>query len=123
MIVENEDHCDFQKLRQLLIRTHMLDLISSTEESHYENYRNSQMETRKIGEAKYGRPLLSSACLIFVTTTANETDRYLPLSLSLLVGSRLSPTPSGRKRRRLFASASRSRSDWRRTDSDHGSSR
>ncbi|KAF8920884.1 hypothetical protein BGZ58_004299, partial [Dissophora ornata] len=50
--VENEDHCDFKKLRQLLIRTHMLDLISSTEESHYEGYRNTQMETRKIGEAK-----------------------------------------------------------------------
>ncbi|KAG0252435.1 hypothetical protein BG011_006988 [Mortierella polycephala] len=50
--VENEDHCDFKKLRQLLIRTHMLDLISSTEEAHYENYRNLQMETRKIGEPK-----------------------------------------------------------------------
>ena len=35
----------------------MLDLISSTEESHYENYRNAQMETRKIGEPKYGFPL------------------------------------------------------------------
>ncbi|KAF9437718.1 hypothetical protein BGZ76_011496 [Entomortierella beljakovae] len=50
--VENEDHCDFKKLRQLLIRTHMLDLISSTEETHYENYRHLQMETRKIGEPK-----------------------------------------------------------------------
>ncbi|KAF9931587.1 hypothetical protein BGZ65_004830 [Modicella reniformis] len=50
--VENEDHCDFKKLRQLLIRTHMLDLIHSTEEFHYENYRNTQMETRKIGEAR-----------------------------------------------------------------------
>lgn len=30
----------------------MLDLIHSTEETHYENYRRSQMETRKIGEAK-----------------------------------------------------------------------
>ncbi|KAG0206576.1 hypothetical protein BGX28_002012 [Mortierella sp. GBA30] len=50
--VENEDHCDFKKLRQLLIRTHMLDLISSTEETHYENYRHAQMETRKIGEPK-----------------------------------------------------------------------
>ncbi|KAG0317141.1 hypothetical protein BGZ97_005871 [Linnemannia gamsii] len=50
--VENEDHCDFKKLRQLLIRTHMLDLIHSTEETHYENYRRAQMETRKIGEPK-----------------------------------------------------------------------
>jgi septin family protein len=50
--VENENHCDFKKLRSLLIRTHMLDLISTTEDSHYENYRQQQMETRKFGEPK-----------------------------------------------------------------------
>lgn len=50
--VDNEEHCDFRKLRSLLIRTHMLDLISTTEETHYEAYRQSQMETRKFGEAK-----------------------------------------------------------------------
>lgn len=37
--VENEAHCDFTKLRNLLIRTHMLDLVSTTEEIHYESYR------------------------------------------------------------------------------------
>ncbi|GMK58470.1 hypothetical protein CspeluHIS016_0505020 [Cutaneotrichosporon spelunceum] len=50
--VENEDHCDFRKLRSLLLRTYMLDLISSTEETHYEAYRLQQMETRKFGEPK-----------------------------------------------------------------------
>ncbi|KZO97326.1 septin [Calocera viscosa TUFC12733] len=50
--VENEQHCDFRKLRYLLIRTHMLDLISTTEDSHYEAYRQTQMETRKFGEGK-----------------------------------------------------------------------
>ncbi|KAI8147536.1 Septin-domain-containing protein [Fennellomyces sp. T-0311] len=50
--VENEQHCDFKKLRTLLIRSHMNDLISTTEEIHYENYRQIQMETRKFGEAK-----------------------------------------------------------------------
>lgn len=50
--VENEDHCDFKKLRNLLIRSHMHDLISTTEEIHYENYRQTQMETRKFGESK-----------------------------------------------------------------------
>jgi cell division control protein 12 len=50
--VENEDHCDFKKLRKLLIRSHMHDLISTTEENHYENYRQSQMGTRKFGEPK-----------------------------------------------------------------------
>lgn len=48
--VENEDHCDFKKLRSILIRTHMLDLIHTTEELHYEAYRAQQMETRKFGE-------------------------------------------------------------------------
>jgi cell division control protein 12 len=50
--VENEEHCDFKKLRAILIRTHMLDLIHTTEENHYEVYRASQMETRKFGEAR-----------------------------------------------------------------------
>ncbi|KAI7886334.1 Septin [Lichtheimia hyalospora FSU 10163] len=50
--VENEDHCDFRKLRNLLIRNHMLDLISTTEEIHYENYRQQQMASRKFGEPK-----------------------------------------------------------------------
>ena len=30
----------------------MLDLISTTEDLHYENYRQQQMETRKFGEPK-----------------------------------------------------------------------
>ncbi|KAH8827223.1 septin [Flagelloscypha sp. PMI_526] len=50
--VENDAHCDFKKLRSLLIRTHMLDLISTSEDSHYENYRQAQMEVRKFGEPK-----------------------------------------------------------------------
>ena len=54
-LVDNETHCDFKKLRSLLIRTHMLDLISTTEELHYENYRQQQMETRKFGEPKVKR--------------------------------------------------------------------
>jgi len=53
--VENEQHCDFRKLRSLLIRTHMLDLISTTEETHYENYRQAQMETRRPDEPRPGK--------------------------------------------------------------------
>ncbi|KAI9478053.1 MAG: Septin-domain-containing protein [Benjaminiella poitrasii] len=50
--VENDEHCDFKKLRSVLIRTHMLDLITTTEETHYENYRQMQMETRKFGDPR-----------------------------------------------------------------------
>ncbi|ODV95359.1 hypothetical protein PACTADRAFT_58083 [Pachysolen tannophilus NRRL Y-2460] len=42
--VENDQHCDFRKLRSLLLRTNMLDLILSTEELHYETYRSIKLE-------------------------------------------------------------------------------
>ncbi|ODV62249.1 septin CDC12 [Ascoidea rubescens DSM 1968] len=45
--VENSSHCDFLKLRSLLLRTNMLDLILSTEELHYESYRAFKMEEQK----------------------------------------------------------------------------
>ncbi|XP_063002882.1 septin-5-like [Elgaria multicarinata webbii] len=37
--VENPVHCDFVKLRTMLVRTHMQDLKDVTRETHYENYR------------------------------------------------------------------------------------
>ncbi|KAI8373801.1 Septin-domain-containing protein [Blakeslea trispora] len=53
--VENEAHCDFKKLRHLLIRSHMSDLIETTEAVHYENYRLNEMGTRKFGESKIAK--------------------------------------------------------------------
>ncbi|KAI8833411.1 Septin-domain-containing protein [Chytriomyces cf. hyalinus JEL632] len=41
--VENEAHCDFKKLRNLLIRTHMHDLITSTHDHHYETHRVAKL--------------------------------------------------------------------------------
>lgn len=43
--VENDQHCDFRKLRSLLLRTNMLDLILSTNEIHYETFRSRMMNT------------------------------------------------------------------------------
>lgn len=37
--VENKAHCDFRILRDMLIRTHMQDLIDVTSVVHYENFR------------------------------------------------------------------------------------
>uniref|UniRef100_UPI003D9CA780 septin 4a n=1 Tax=Danio rerio TaxID=7955 RepID=UPI003D9CA780 len=37
--VENPEHSDFLKLRNMLVRTHMQDLKDVTRETHYENYR------------------------------------------------------------------------------------
>ncbi|CAH2351455.1 cell division control protein 12 [[Candida] railenensis] len=41
--VENDQHCDFKKLRSLLIRTNMLDLILSTNEIHFETFRSLKL--------------------------------------------------------------------------------
>lgn len=41
--VENENHCDFKKLRSLLLRTNMLDLILSTNEMHFETFRSLKL--------------------------------------------------------------------------------
>lgn len=37
--VENQSHCDFVKLRNMLICSHMHDLKDVTCDIHYENYR------------------------------------------------------------------------------------
>lgn len=43
--VENPAHCDFVKLRTMLIRTHMHDLKDITNDCHYENYRALCIQT------------------------------------------------------------------------------
>ncbi|XP_049627894.1 septin-4 isoform X3 [Suncus etruscus] len=58
--VENPGHCDFVKLRTMLVRTHMQDLKDVTRETHYENYRAQciQSMTRlvvKERNRKYGQ--------------------------------------------------------------------
>ncbi|SPJ78761.1 probable cell division control protein CDC3 [Fusarium torulosum] len=41
--VDNEEHCDFVKLRQMLIRTHMEELKEHTNNQLYENYRTDKL--------------------------------------------------------------------------------
>ncbi|GAA6000817.1 hypothetical protein JCM10207_004673 [Rhodosporidiobolus poonsookiae] len=41
--VDNEDHCDFVKLRQMLIRTHMEELKEHTADVLYEQYRSEKL--------------------------------------------------------------------------------
>lgn len=41
--VENKEHCDFVKLRNMLIRTHMQDLKDYTQDVHYENFRKKKL--------------------------------------------------------------------------------
>lgn len=42
--VENESHCDFVKLREMLIRTNMEDMREKTHSRHYELYRQKRLE-------------------------------------------------------------------------------
>merc|ERR1712111_130210 len=42
--VENENHCDFTKLREMLIRTNMEDLRDTMHGKHYELYRKERLQ-------------------------------------------------------------------------------
>ena len=43
VVVENEAHSDFVKLREMLIRTNMQDLIETTHFKHYEQFRRNRL--------------------------------------------------------------------------------
>ncbi|ELW66309.1 Septin-14, partial [Tupaia chinensis] len=42
--VENENHCDFVRLREMLLCTNMEDLKEKTHTQHYERYRRSKLQ-------------------------------------------------------------------------------
>lgn len=44
--VENRLHCEFPDLRDMLIRTHMQDLVEVTKSVHYENFRQERLQAR-----------------------------------------------------------------------------
>lgn len=48
--VDNPEHCEFSKLRDMLIRTHLQDLKDVTAESLYEEFRKEAVSRRGGGE-------------------------------------------------------------------------
>ena len=44
--VENEQHCDFIRLRRVLMEKYMLDLVDSTAEKHHQRFRKACMLRR-----------------------------------------------------------------------------
>jgi len=50
--VDNEEHCDFVKLRQMLIRTHMEELKEHTNNALYENYRSDKLTQTPVYSEK-----------------------------------------------------------------------
>ncbi|KAG5518276.1 hypothetical protein PMAC_003072 [Pneumocystis sp. 'macacae'] len=49
--IENENHCEFIYLRNFLTRTHLQDLIETTAQIHYENFRSRQLLALKESSA------------------------------------------------------------------------
>ncbi|XP_065659768.1 neuronal-specific septin-3 isoform X2 [Hydra vulgaris] len=47
ILVENRAHCEFPLLRDLLIKTHMEDMIEVTKITHYENYRRIKLTEKQ----------------------------------------------------------------------------
>lgn len=109
--VENDEHCDFRKLRSLLIRTHMLDLITTTEELHYENYRQTQMETRKFGDPR----LITMVPLLDLYIFTHVVHLFIDLNPRRMLNSR--------KRKKCFVSVLQNKSRLKKAGSENGSNK
>ncbi|XP_059137594.1 septin-10 isoform X5 [Peromyscus eremicus] len=75
--VENEHHCDFVKLREMLICTNMEDLREQTHTRHYELYRRCKLE--EMGFADVGpekKPLSMLATGLQETYEAKRLEFY-----------------------------------------------
>ncbi|XP_073778703.1 septin 4b isoform X2 [Danio rerio] len=82
--VENPAHCDFVKLRNMLVRTHMQDLKDVTRETHYENYRAHciQSMTRMVVKERNRNKLTRESGTDFPIPTApgvsdSETEKLI----------------------------------------------
>jgi len=58
--VENPKHCDFVKIRSMLI-THMQDLQEVTHDVHYENYRSQKLASKGASGASVSSSIVSSS--------------------------------------------------------------
>ncbi|XP_051720024.1 septin 4b [Ctenopharyngodon idella] len=81
--VENPAHCDFVKLRNMLVRTHMQDLKDVTRETHYENYRAQciQSMTRMVVKERNRNKLTRESGTDFpipmVPSVTDETEKLI----------------------------------------------
>lgn len=71
--VDNEEHCDFVKLRQMLVRTYMEELREYTHDVLYENWRTEKLLSMGVAqdssvfkEVKYGTILFFLPTLSYV---------------------------------------------------------
>ncbi|KAI2662016.1 Septin-5 [Labeo rohita] len=76
--VENQSHCDFVKLRNMLIRSHMHDLKDVTCDVHYENYRAhciQEMTSKLAQDNRTDSPLP----ILPLPTPDVETERLIKM--------------------------------------------
>ncbi|CAD6208138.1 GSCOCG00010398001-RA-CDS [Cotesia congregata] len=59
LLVENESHCDFVKLREMLIRTNMEDMREKTHCRHYELYRKKRLEQMGFSDVDHDNKPIS----------------------------------------------------------------
>ncbi|CAI4222377.1 unnamed protein product [Auanema sp. JU1783] len=58
--VENEQHCDFVKLREALLRTNVDAMRERTHNVLYENYRKERLRSMRMGEADSGPKIIEA---------------------------------------------------------------
>ncbi len=88
--MENPAHCDFVKLRNMLVRSHMQDLKDVTRETHYENYRAQciQSMTRMVVKERNRKYALAR-------TLHHASSRFSHASVTLYTDVRIDePTTS-----------------------------
>ncbi|KAL7885142.1 hypothetical protein AOLI_G00079120 [Acnodon oligacanthus] len=76
--VENQSHCDFVKLRNMLIRSHMHDLKDVTCDVHYENYRAHCIQEMTSKLAQDNR-MDSPIPILPLPTPDAETERLIKM--------------------------------------------
>ncbi|XP_059213621.1 septin 5b isoform X3 [Centropristis striata] len=76
--VENPSHCDFVKLRTMLIRTHMHDLKDITSDCHYENYRAQCIHTM-TSKMNADKRVESPIPILPLPTPDGETEKLIKM--------------------------------------------
>uniref|UniRef100_A0A672J6A7 Septin 5a n=1 Tax=Salarias fasciatus TaxID=181472 RepID=A0A672J6A7_SALFA len=77
-VVENQSHCDFVKLRNMLIRSHMHDLKDVTCDVHYENYRAQCIQEMTSKLAQDNR-MESPIPILPLSTPDVETEKLIKM--------------------------------------------
>nr|XP_039256952.1 septin-2B-like isoform X2 [Styela clava] len=96
--VENPEHCDFLKLRTMLI-THMQDLQEVTHDLHYENFRAQRLKHKEGSAEEPEDPSLSQKDKILLQKDAElrQMQQMLARMQAQMKAQQKQPSPGGGK--------------------------